>query len=134
MTGFVCQGPHAVLGELGIIWTLGPKSRGNPELGGAGGGRGGQCILATPTPPAPDQSHPDWLYLCIKYYVDAVINRFDLTSEHNTLVFKSIISPLKYGAIKATGFYTMLLQSGCRMCTQLTPDTGAPYGEVWTKL
>ena len=41
---------------------------------GAGGERAGQCILATPTPPTPDQSHPDWLYLCLKYYVNALIN------------------------------------------------------------
>ena len=55
-----------------------------------GGGRrweGRAGHLDPPTPPTPDQSHPDWLYLCIKYYVDAVINRFDLTSEHNTPVF-----------------------------------------------
>ena len=93
MTGFVCKGPHVVLGGLRIIWTPGPKPRGNPELGGAGGGRGGQCILATPTPPAPDQSHPDWLYLCIKYYVHAVINRFDLTSEHNTPILSLSFLP-----------------------------------------
>ena len=61
-----------------------PKPGVNPELGEAGGGRGGQCIMATPTPPAPDQSHPDWLYLCINYSVDVLINRFDLTSKHNT--------------------------------------------------
>ena len=35
MTGFLCKGPHVVLGGLlRIIWTPGPKPRGNPELGG----------------------------------------------------------------------------------------------------
>ena len=35
MTGFLCKGPHVVLGGLlRIIWTPGPKPRGNPELEG----------------------------------------------------------------------------------------------------
>ena len=35
----------------------------------------------------------NWLYLCIKYYVDAVINRSYLTSEHNTLVLCLLFLP-----------------------------------------
>ena len=69
--------------------------------------------MATPTPPAPDQSHPDWLYLCIKYYVYAVINRFDLTSEHNTPILSlhhNFMGPLG----QPSGFYKVSAGHGGR--------------------
>ena len=53
MTGFVCKGPHVVLGELRIIWTPGPKPRGNPELGGQEVGGEGSAYWP----------HPHLLYL-----------------------------------------------------------------------